>query len=96
MTIEPVLHLVDMVLVLTVNPGYSGQNFLPETLPKISQVRKMLDRLNPQAMIEVDGGITPQTLRQTRDAGAQVFVTATAVFGHPDGIAAGIESLRAC
>jgi ribulose-phosphate 3-epimerase len=95
MLIEPVLHLVDMVLVLTVNPGYSGQSFLPETLPKVIQVRKMLDRINPQAMVEVDGGITPKNLPQVRDAGAQVFVTATAVFGHPEGIAAGIQSLRA-
>jgi ribulose-phosphate 3-epimerase len=96
MLIEPVLHLVDFVLVLTVNPGYSGQSFLPEVLPKINQVRKMLDRLNPQAMIEVDGGITPQTLPLTLAAGAQIFVTATAVFGHPQGIKAGIQSLRDC
>lgn len=93
--IEPVLHLVDLVLVLTVNPGYSGQSFLPEVLPKIKQVREMLDQTNPQALIEVDGGITPETLPLTLAAGAQVFVTATSVFGHPQGIAAGIHSLRA-
>ena len=98
--IEPVLHLVELVLVMTVNPGYSGQAFMPITLPKISQIRQMLDIINPQAMIAVDGGITPETLSNSLKAGAQVFITATAVFKHRDkdhtSIADGIRSLREC
>jgi ribulose-phosphate 3-epimerase len=94
--IEPVLHLVDLVLVMSVNPGASGQTFLPEVLPKVTEVRRMLDRVNPQAVVEIDGGITPETLPAALNAGAQVFVTAYAVFKNPAGIAAGIHALRDC
>jgi ribulose-phosphate 3-epimerase len=94
--IEPVLHLVDLVLVMSVNPGASGQVFLPEVLPKVVQVRRMLDEINPQAVIEIDGGINVETLPAALKAGVQVFVTASAVFKHPAGIAAGIHALRAC
>jgi ribulose-phosphate 3-epimerase len=93
--IEPVLHLVDLVLVMSVNPGYSGQVFLPEVLPKVAQVRQMIDKLNPQALLEIDGGINTDTLPSAIQAGAQAFVVATAVFRHPAGIAAGISALKA-
>lgn len=92
--IEPILPLVDLVLVLSVNPGYAGQTFLPEVLPKISSLRHQLDAVNPHAWLEVDGGINPQTLPLARDAGATVFVAAHAIFNHPDGIEAGIRELR--
>lgn len=92
--VEPVLHLVDLVLVMSVNPGFSGQEFIPEVLPKISELRKKLNKVNPPAVIEIDGGITPETLLRSLKAGTQVFVAATSVFGHPDGIAAGVHSLR--
>ncbi|GAB4578893.1 MAG: ribulose-phosphate 3-epimerase [Anaerolineales bacterium] len=92
--IEPVLHLVDLVLVMSVNPGFSGQEFIPEVLPKISELRKKLNKINPPAVIEIDGGITPETLLRSLKAGTQVFVAATSVFSHPDGIAAGVQSLR--
>jgi ribulose-phosphate 3-epimerase len=94
--VEPVLHLVDLVLVMSVNPGASGQSFIPEVLPKVTQIRQMLDRVNPQAVIEIDGGITPETLPAALKAGVQVFVTAYAVFKNPAGIAAGIRALRDC
>jgi ribulose-phosphate 3-epimerase len=94
--VEPVLHLVDLVLVMSVNPGASGQTFLPEVLQKVTEIRQMLDRVNPQAVIEIDGGITPETLPAALKAGVQVFVTAYAVFKNPAGIAAGIRTLRDC
>jgi ribulose-phosphate 3-epimerase len=90
----PILHLVDLVLVLSVNPGYSGQTFLPEVLPKISALRHALDKIDHPIWLEVDGGITSNTLPLTRDAGANVFVTATAIFNHPDGISSGVQLLR--
>lgn len=93
--IAPALPFVDLVLVMTVNPGYSGQSFIPEVVPKIAQIRKMLDEVNPQTMIEVDGGITSQTLPAVLEAGAQVFVAASAIFKHPLGIKAGIKKLQA-
>jgi ribulose-phosphate 3-epimerase len=90
----PILHLVDLVLVLSVNPGYSGQTFLPEVLPKISALRHALDKIDHPIWLEVDGGITSNTLPLARDAGANVFVTATAIFNHPDGISSGVQLLR--
>lgn len=93
-TLENVLHLADLVLVMTVNPGYSGQEFIPEVLPKITQVRKMIQDRGLNTLIQVDGGISPETLPLTYQAGARVFVSATSIFKNPTGIAAGIRSLR--
>ncbi len=92
--IEPVLPLVDLVLVLTVNPGFSGQKFLPEVLPKIGALRRMLDAANPSARLEVDGGLSPASLPEVRAMGANVFVSGSFVFRHPQGIAAGVRELR--
>jgi ribulose-phosphate 3-epimerase len=94
--LESVLHLVDQVLVMTVNPGFGAQKFLPATLPKIREIRHKLDQVNPEALIQVDGGISPETIHQVIEAGAQVFVAGTAIFKHPDGPAAGIAALKAC
>ena len=93
--IREVLPLVDMVLVLTVNPGFSGQAFIPSVLAKVREIRTLLDKVNPQAMIQVDGGITAQTLPLAKQAGANVFVVATAIFKNPNGIRAGVDALRA-
>lgn len=91
--IEPVLPLVYQVLVMTVNPGFGGQKFIPETLKKIKNIRKLLDEVNPQALIAVDGGISEDTLSRLIDAGAQVFIAGNAIFNHPKGIEAGIRAL---
>ncbi len=92
--IQAVLHKVDIVLVMTVNPGYSGQAFIPDEIPKVAMVRKALDQVNPGAMIAVDGGITAETLPQILVAGAQWFIVATAIYKYPEGIAAGIRALK--
>jgi len=92
--IEPVLHFADLVLVMSVNPGFSGQAFLPETVGKVAQIRKKLDEIKSSAYLEVDGGIAAETLPKMKDAGANVFVAASAVFNHPHGIEAGIGALR--
>jgi ribulose-phosphate 3-epimerase len=91
--IEPLLQMVDLVLVMTINPGFSGQAFIPETVAKIKQIRHRLDEINPHAMVEVDGGITAETLPLTLGAGAQVFVAATAVYKYSGGVAAGMQAL---
>jgi ribulose-phosphate 3-epimerase len=93
--IESVLHLADLVLVMSVNPGFSGQAFLTETVAKAAQIRRKLDEIKSSAYLEVDGGITPETLPRMKEAGANVFVAASAVFHAPGGIEAGIASLRA-
>jgi ribulose-phosphate 3-epimerase len=92
--IEPVLHMVDLVLVLSVNPGYSAQDFLPEVLPKAIAIRQILNKVNPEAHLEIDGGINSQTIPLAIEAGVNVFVAAHAVFDYPAGIAAGIQQLR--
>jgi len=92
--IEPILHMVDLVLIMTVNPGFGAQSFISATLPKIKELRAKLDAVNPNAWLEVDGGISDKTIELVRDVGANVFVAGNAVFNHPNGIAAGIQALR--
>jgi ribulose-phosphate 3-epimerase len=86
---------VDLVLVMTVHPGFGGQKFIDDTLPKIRQVRAMIDRVNPAIDLEVDGGIEPHTAGRAVQAGARVLVAGSAVFGAKGGIAAGMDALRA-
>ncbi len=91
--IRPYLSTADLVLVMSVQPGFSGQSFKPEALGKIAQIRTMLDKLHPEVQIEIDGGINPQTILQAYQQGARIFVAASAIFKHPDGIQVGIQSL---
>lgn len=92
--VRPILSMVDLVLVLSVNPGFSGQSFLPEVLPKVSALRLELDKIDHPVWLEIDGGINPNTLPLALEAGANVFVAATSIFKHPEGISAGIQQLR--
>ena len=92
--IESVLPLADLVLVLSVNPGFSGQAFMPETISKVAEVRRKLERLGSKAFLEVDGGISFETLPKMKAAGANAFVAGHAVFDHSEGIKAGIQALR--
>jgi ribulose-phosphate 3-epimerase len=89
-----VLDLADIVLVMTVNPGFGGQAFLPSQLAKIAAVRAMIDATGRPIALSVDGGITPATARQVVEAGADTLVAGTAVFG-ADNYAQAIEALRA-
>jgi ribulose-phosphate 3-epimerase len=88
--ITQVLPLVDMVLVLGTNPGFSGQTFIPQMLSKITVIRQE----NPDMLIQVDGGMNTETLPAAFHAGANVFVAGNAIFKHPRGIAAGVQELR--
>jgi ribulose-phosphate 3-epimerase len=92
--LREILPMVDLVLVMTVNPGFGGQAFLPEALPKISEIRQMLDQIRSPAWLEVDGGVSEKTLPALLEAGATVFVAGNTVFRHPNGIQAGIKSLQ--
>src|SRR6266498_4290014 len=93
--IQPAFMEADLILVMSVHPGYSGQSFMPESIARVSEIRKKLDALRSSAWLEVDGGIDVETLPEMKEAGATAFVAATAVFKHPEGIAAGIKALRA-
>lgn len=91
-----VLDLIDLVLVMTVNPGFGGQSYIASMEPKITEIRTMIDEagLTDRIDLEVDGGISAGTIDAATRAGANVFVAGSAVFGHPDGPAAAITELR--
>lgn len=91
--LEPWLKELDMALVMTVEPGFGGQSFMADQLPKISQLRQRLEAVNPACELEVDGGIAPETAPLVIQAGANVLVAGSAVFGKSDRAAA-IEKLR--
>lgn len=80
-SLDHVLGLVDMVLLMTVNPGFGGQSFLPESLPKIRSLRKLLEEAGRPVDIQVDGGINEETLPAVLEAGANIIVAGSAVFG---------------
>ncbi len=92
--IEEVLTQVTMVLLMTVNPGFGGQQFIPEVLPKIRRLREQLQTLNLQHDIEVDGGIDTATIGRAAAAGANVFVAGSSVYGAKGGVHAGLDRLR--
>jgi ribulose-phosphate 3-epimerase len=89
-----VLDRLDLALVMTVIPGFSGQSFMPEPLREVEQLHELKQLGQTEALIQVDGGIDAQTVRLAAEAGAEVFVAASAVFRHKQGIAAGIEAIR--
>lgn len=83
-TLEYVLDELDLVMLMSVNPGFGGQTFIESTLEKIRALRVMLDRVNPEAGIEIDGGISPSTIARVAAAGANIFVAGSAVYGQED------------
>ena len=93
--LEEILPEVDLVLVMTVNPGFGGQSFLRVTLPKLARIRQMIDRVNPGCDLEVDGGIDATTAPWAVAAGANVLVAGSAIFGAKDGVAAATARLLA-
>lgn len=93
--LEYVMDMVDLILVMSVNPGFGGQAFIASQLEKIRRIRKMIDATGRPIDLEVDGGINPETARQVIAAGADVLVAGTAVFKDgPSHYAAHIQSLR--
>ncbi len=92
--VRHVLHLLDLVLVMTVNPGFGGQRYLAEMEPKVAEVAALADELGCDLDIEVDGGVAPDTIAGAAGAGANVFVAGTALWRDPGGIAAAVADLR--
>lgn len=78
------LEGLDMVLVMSINPGFGGQQFLPSTFGKIEAIRRRIDAVNPRIRLEVDGGVKTDNIRQIKNAGADTFVAGTAIFGASD------------
>jgi len=92
--LEDILSLLNMVLIMTVNPGFGGQDFIPETLSKIALVRQMITQRNLHCDVEVDGGIHEATAPQVVRAGANLLVAGSAVYNQRESVAQAIERLR--
>lgn len=92
--IRPVLADVDLVLVMSVNPGFGGQKFIPASVERVREVRRLLDDIGSQADLQVDGGVTAQNARALVDAGATNLVAGSAIFGAEGGAAAGVQAFR--
>lgn len=93
-TLQEILNDIDLVLCMTVDPGFGGQQFISGVLPKISRLRAMIEQHGARCDLEVDGGIHAETAPLVVKAGANVLVAGSAVYGDKDGVAAGINRLR--
>jgi len=93
--LEEILQDIDQALIMTVNPGFGHQHFVPTTVPKIRRVRQMIEQVKSGCDVEVDGGIDAKTAPLAVAAGANVLVAGTAIFGETEGVAAAMEHLRA-
>jgi ribulose-phosphate 3-epimerase len=93
-TLEDILPDIDLALIMSVNPGFGGQSYIPASSSKIRRLRDMLNERNPDAFLEVDGGVKEENIREIVSAGANVIVVGSAVFGGPDSVALNIERLR--
>ncbi len=93
-SVRYVLGVCDQILVMSVNPGFGGQSFIADILPKVAGIRRMIDATGRDIALEIDGGITPETAPAAVKAGARVLVAGNAVFGHPS-YAEAIAALRA-
>lgn len=93
--LDATLPLANLVLVMSVKPGYSGQAFMPEMIGKVEELRNKLSLLRSTAYLEVDGGISMETIPLMKTAGANIFVTGSAAFKHPQGTAEGVKALKA-
>lgn len=82
--LDYVMDKVDQILLMSVNPGFGGQKFIPSTLDKLRQVRALIDASGREIRLEVDGGVTPANIREIAEAGADMFVAGSAIFGKPD------------
>jgi len=93
--LDNLMDLVDLVLVMSVNPGFGGQSFIPTQLKKVSQIRELIEQEDRPIHLEVDGGVNPETARQCVSAGANVLVAGSATFkGGPSQYAANIAALK--
>ncbi|HHF2963672.1 ribulose-phosphate 3-epimerase [Vibrio sp. Vb5029] len=83
-SLEFIMDKVDMILLMSVNPGFGGQSFIPHTLDKLRAVRKMIDESGRDIRLEIDGGVKVDNIREIAEAGANMFVAGSAIFGEPD------------
>ena len=92
--VRDVIPYVDLVLIMSVNPGFGGQAYIPTSTTKIARARAMLGQVSSSAHLEVDGGVVAGNAREIVAAGADVLVAGSAVYKHPDGAGAGVQAIR--
>ncbi len=92
--VDEFIHHVDLVLIMSVNPGFGGQSFIPETLPRIANMRKIIDSRKPGVELEVDGGINADNAPDIVEAGATVLVAGNSIFKSREGISRALQKLR--
>lgn len=93
-SVREVLSDIDLLLVMSVNPGFGGQSFIPASTEKVRRARRMLDEVGSKALIEIDGGVDTGNARKLAAAGVDVLVAGSAVYGHPSGPAEGVRAIR--
>lgn len=93
-SVQEVLPMVDLLLVMSVNPGFGGQSYIDATTDRLRRARVLLDQISPDAELEVDGGVEASNAGMIVGAGASVLVAGSSVYGHPKGAAAGVRALR--
>jgi len=93
-SIEYLIEDLDMVLLMSVNPGFGGQKFIPSVLEKIVRLKELIEQKNPNCLIEVDGGVSDTNIAKLKEAGADVVVAGSYVYKHPNGVKVAIESLK--
>ncbi len=92
--LEFLIEKIDMVLLMSVNPGFGGQKFIPGVIEKIKRTKRLIEKADQKCLIEVDGGVNEDNIEVLKEAGADIVVAGSYVFGHPDGYARAISSLR--
>ena len=92
----PAIHLIDLILIMSVNPGFGGQKFMPEVLSKVKELRKKIDQEHLPIEIEIDGGIDFETAKQAKDAGVDILVSGTTLFDSQGTLRENIQKLRTC
>jgi len=93
-SIEYLLQDVDMVLLMSVNPGFGGQKFIPSVVERASRLKELIEKRNPKCLIEVDGGVNNQNVELLKNAGVDIVVAGSYVYKHPNGIKSAIDSLK--
>jgi ribulose-phosphate 3-epimerase len=92
----PAIHLIDLILIMSVHPGFGGQKFMPEVLSKVKELRKKIDQEHLPIEIEIDGGIDFKTAKQAKDAGVDILVSGTTLFDNQGTLRDNIQKLRTC
>jgi ribulose-phosphate 3-epimerase len=92
----PAIHLIDLILIMSVHPGFGGQKFMPEVLSKVKELRKKIDQEHLPIEIEIDGGIDFETAKQAKDAGVDILVSGTTLFNNQGTLRDNIQKLRTC